>query len=639
MSDAAIADCESLDGWLWQQEVNGWSSLAYVLAGAVIGRVAWRSPVRGPLLLLAALVGLEGVGSLVYHGRPGDLAQALHDIALLGILGFLAGWHVARLGAGSSQRPMRAAAATSLVSVGAGVGAWGLGTAAVNALVGLAVLVIVAAEVVARRRRLGPVWTVGPIALTAVAVLAWLAGRPESPLCDADSWAQPHGLWHVLTALVALTWVDRALDVSAPDAAPRLWRSAIDRSMGLLAMLLARAFHRSIDVVGRERFPVDRPVLLVANHANGFVDPIVVAAALRRVPRFLAKAALWKVLPARPLLAFAGVLPVYRSSDGDTPAGNDTTFAACYHELARGSTVAIFPEGTTGDRGGLDRVRSGAARIAIGAAPAAPGLVIVPVGLAFESRVATRTRALIMVGEPIPVEPLPPDVDGRQAAAELTATITRAMASISPAYSSREERDVLRAAAGTSLGTEPTFGETELLARRVAAAPDNRREHVVERYRRYASEVHVLGLSERDVRTARLPWRRLVTAIALLLIAGPLLLTATLVHLPALLLTVAATRAVRSSATKGTVRILVGLVTGLATWLIAGFVLADGVRAIGVAALVAAGGALALAVWEPAARTLSVVLGRLRVYDRVSLLGPALEARRLLAEAVDEASR
>ena len=63
--------------------------------------------------------------------------------------------------------------------------------------------------------------------------------------------------------------------------------------------------------------------------------------------------------------------------------------------------VAIFPEGTTGDRGGLDRVRSGAARIALGALPMAPDLVIVPIGLAFESRVETRSRTVVMFGEPI----------------------------------------------------------------------------------------------------------------------------------------------------------------------------------------------------------------------------------------------
>ena len=61
-------------------------------------------------------------------------------------------------------------------------------------------------------------------------------------------------------------------------------RRGTDRAVGLLAVVLVYVFHRSVDVRGRSMLPTDRPVLIVANHGNGFVDPIVVAAALRRLP-------------------------------------------------------------------------------------------------------------------------------------------------------------------------------------------------------------------------------------------------------------------------------------------------------------------------------------------------------------------
>jgi glycerol-3-phosphate O-acyltransferase / dihydroxyacetone phosphate acyltransferase len=106
---------------------------------------------------------------------------------------------------------------------------------------------------------------------------------------------------------------------------------------------------------------------------------------------------------ARPFLWLAGVLPVYRTGDGDRASDNASVFDACHRELAQGATVAIFPEGTTGDRAQLDRVKSGAARIALGALPTAPDVVIVPIGMAFESTVETRSRAVVMFGEPIEV--------------------------------------------------------------------------------------------------------------------------------------------------------------------------------------------------------------------------------------------
>ena len=88
--------------------------------------------------------------------------------------------------------------------------------------------------------------------------------------------------------------------------------------------------------------PID-PCSIVANHGNGFVDPVVVAAVLGRLPRFLAKAALWNVVVARPFLGLAGVLPVYRSGDGDTVSNNASVFAACHRELARGSDRGDLP--------------------------------------------------------------------------------------------------------------------------------------------------------------------------------------------------------------------------------------------------------------------------------------------------------
>ena len=167
---------------------------------------------------------------------------------------------------------------------------------------------------------------------------------------------QWHGVWHLLTAIFLLIWVDVAYGADDPATAPRIFRRGIDRALGLLTVVLVRTFHRSVDVAWRERVPTDRPVLVVANHGNGFVDPIVVASVLGRLPRFIAKAALWKVVVARPFLALAGVLPVYRSSDGDQSSDNRSVFAACHREFDVGATVAIFPEGTTGDRAGLDRV-------------------------------------------------------------------------------------------------------------------------------------------------------------------------------------------------------------------------------------------------------------------------------------------
>ena len=90
----------------------------------------------------------------------------------------------------------------------------------------------------------------------------------------------------------------------------------------------------------------------------------------------------------------------------------------------------------------------------------------------------------------------------------------------------------------------------------------------------------------------------------------------------------------RSTATKGTVRLLLGLVTVLATWIIAGAWLGDGWSAVGYGVAVAVGGFVALVVWTPLLRQFRVLVGMLRVRDRAGLLGPILAARSQLVALV-----
>lgn len=635
-----FADCERRDDGLFEQDVNAWSSVAYLVAGAVIVRQVRRAGLPRALDVLAVLVALEGAGSFLYHGAASDLAQALHDVPLVAMLAFIAGWHGGRL----VGQPERYAVVTAVGGIALGA-AGSFVSGATNAAVALFVGAIVITELVARRRRLAPVWTASIVMFSVLAVGVWLLGTPASLACDPDSVVQPHGLWHVMTAIVPVLWVDRAYAATRPDSPPLIMRRATDRVIGTIAWLLTHAFHRSVDVRWRDRMPPRRtPVLIVANHGNGFVDPIVVAGALGRLPRFLAKASLWKIAVARPFLGLAGVLPVYRSADGDRTSDNRSIFEACHRGLANGSTVAIFPEGTTGDRAGLDRVRSGAARIALGALHVAPDLHIVPIGLAFESRIETRSRAVVMFGEPIEVARFATDTEpGRADIHALTAEITAALEAVSPTFTSVDEREILRAAARTERddaarhGTA-RFGDIEVVARSLAAAEPARREAVIERYRSYATRLNLVGLDDDALDRRSTPWWRLALSILAIVFGGALLVTVTLIHLPAVAVVVGGTALVHSTATKGTVRVLLGLVTGLLTWTIAGIVIADGVGAVVAAAAVAAGGAAALVVWPPLVREVHAIAGRWTARDRGSLMTAVLADRGAVIEAVRDAN-
>jgi len=182
-------------------------------------------------------------------------------------------------------------------------------------------------------------------------------------------------------------------------------RRLADAVMGAFAGLLVRIFFRRIEVEGADHLVAGTPTVLVANHQNGLVDGLLLMATLRRYPRFLGKSTLFKILPLWPFLKLAGVVPVYRAKDGVSTGRNAATFRTCQQLLARGGLVALFPEGISHDEPELQPLKTGAARIALGASvdDATPGVVFLAVGLAYDAKARFRSRALVRVGTPVPV--------------------------------------------------------------------------------------------------------------------------------------------------------------------------------------------------------------------------------------------
>ena len=421
------------------------------------------------------------------------------------------------------------------------------------------------------------------------------------------------------------------------------------RALSLLAQLVAFFLFRRVEVVGRDTFPRDRPVLIVANHFYGLVDPVLVAASVPGTPRFLAKATLARILGVGPLLRACGVIFVHRQVDGAGTAGNVGAFDAAHAALRDGDTVAIFPEGTTHDRPHLEPVRTGAARIALGArAEGAEGIVVLPVGLTFADKVSLRSVALVTFGTPMALDDLvAPDAgpDDRVAVQAVTDRIEAALREVSPDFPDVETWLALDQAAEVATRTarrlEPPLAARADLARRMVRAPGPAQEAVKHAVGRYATVLAGLRIDDRDVvrpaDTSGLLRRAVGTGLFVVALGSLVGATIVVNAIPSALVA-SVSLLVTRPVSKGTARALVGLVAFPTAWITAAALAVDGFVAIGWLVLISAAGAASAVLLVE--RTLALVEAILRwrlSRERVAVLGEAAVIRADVLAAVDAA--
>ena len=179
--------------------------------------------------------------------------------------------------------------------------------------------------------------------------------------------------------------------------------------------LALRIYFRRVEIVGVENVPADKPVIFVLNHPNALVDPVFLLCLAPRRVSFLAKAPLFRMPVIGSLVRALDSLPAYRQQDaGEDVTRNRETFEAAWKLLSRGGTIGICPEGVSHNEPRLKPLKTGAARIALGAASSGGQLdvKIVPVGLYYTEKTTFRSSALLRFGEPINVEPVELQPDG-----------------------------------------------------------------------------------------------------------------------------------------------------------------------------------------------------------------------------------
>ncbi len=234
-----------------------------------------------------------------------------------------------------------------------------------------------------------------------------------------------------------------------------------------LSRLVLRVFYRRVEAAGLDRVPPSGPTILVLNHPNGLMDPLLLLCLSPRPVAFLAKSPLFAMPFVSLFVKAFDSIPVYRPQDADADVRrNHETFAKARDLLRRGGVLALFPEGVSHDEPRLMPLKSGAARIALGAASEGP-VTVVPAGLTYEARDLFRSGALLRVAEPFTVEPIPLDERGEPPRTAVKVLTERVRVALEGATLQADDHATLRLAAFAE-SLLPPAGGAESLDTRVA---------------------------------------------------------------------------------------------------------------------------------------------------------------------------
>lgn len=210
--------------------------------------------------------------------------------------------------------------------------------------------------------------------------------------------------------------------------------------------LVARLYR--LEVLGKQ-VPSSGPLILVGNHPNGLMDPALMLQVTERELRFLAKEPLFRMPGLGSIVKAMRALPVYRAQDGFDTDANQRTFSAVHGALAEGHALVVFPEGKSHNESTTQKLKTGAARMALGTTPAESGDVrIVPIGFNYAEKSRFRSSVALVIGEAVRVADYrtAAGAEDREAVTALTEEVGKRLASLTIQLEDWEDLPLLRVA-------------------------------------------------------------------------------------------------------------------------------------------------------------------------------------------------
>lgn len=236
-------------------------------------------------------------------------------------------------------------------------------------------------------------------------------------------------------------------------------------------------FHRIEGVDGMEHIPEPgTPVILVANHQNGLMDPLVLCTLMSRHQiHWLTRSDIFYQPVVRFLLFSFNMLPVFRRRDrlADIGERNQRIFEVCVERLNLGAVIGLYPEGNHHGERSLRPLKRGVIdmlNLARSTHPRlADDLVLLPVGLDYEDYGALRRRLRFRIGAPIAwnalVEPETGVLPANTGSRAISEALDALMVNVQPAKHYAVLNPYVRALRSTEQGPAKWAATRERIAR------------------------------------------------------------------------------------------------------------------------------------------------------------------------------
>ena len=217
-----------------------------------------------------------------------------------------------------------------------------------------------------------------------------------------------------------------------------------------IALTGINLFYNSISVDNQDRIPKEGPVIFAANHPNTMMDPLIVAASCGRRVSFLARSTLFFNSFVSWLFTTIGIIPVYRKIDAkDDMHRNEEMFSATYQHLERNHGILIFPEGSSTPERIIHKLKTGAARIGLGAEEKNDFLLnvqIIPAGINYSASTKFRSDVHCRFGRPIKLIDYKEKYqkDNWSAVEEVTNQLKKALEKLTATVSDQGDEDIVK---------------------------------------------------------------------------------------------------------------------------------------------------------------------------------------------------